>query len=73
MQLGKASLKSAVDESGRKGSSLDLPLCLGPKKAGADQKGNSCCVWDFVVHPEALEMAAGKPAIRKSIIEMVRV
>lgn len=63
-KLDKASLNEATSAEGRKGKHLDMPLCLGPRKEGKDKYGQPCLVWDFVVHPETLAMAASTAAVR---------
>ena len=68
----KASLKEAVSADGKRGRHLDMPLVLGPKKSGEDKAGSPCVVWDFVVHPETMDMAAATPAVMKALIENVR-
>ena len=67
-KIDKASLKEATSADGRKGKHLDMPLCLGPRKDGKDKNGEPCLVWDFVVHPETLAMAATTAAIREAMI-----
>lgn len=67
-KLDKASLKEATDANGRKGKSLDMPLCLGPKKDGKGKDGEPCCVWDFVIHPDTLAMTTSNAVIRDAMI-----
>lgn len=66
------SMRQGVGANGQRGTHVDIPLSLGPAKKGVDKHGAVCGVWDFVVHPETVEMAMKNPNIRTTIADTVR-
>ena len=45
-----------------------IPNAISPPRNGTDRKGQACTVFDFVVHPVAVQIALGKKAFRVRLL-----
>jgi dynein assembly factor 2 len=70
-KVDKLSMEPVKGPGGKVGRNVQIPLTLSSKKTGKDKAGQPCLVWDFVVHPDTVEAAAARPAIRKLLAETV--
>lgn len=70
-KVDKMSMEPVKGPGGQAGRNVQIPLTLSTQKTGKDKAGQPCLVWDFVVHPDTLEAAAARPAIRKLLAETV--
>ncbi|KAJ9516174.1 hypothetical protein QJQ45_024598 [Haematococcus lacustris] len=68
-KVDKMRMEPRPGPDGKVGRHVELPLTLSSKKSGVDKQGNPCWVWDFVVHPDVLVVAAQTPAISKLVAE----
>jgi len=68
-QLDKVSSKKSKDAQGREGTHFDIPLSLSGMRKGADKGGAAAAIWDFVVHPDTVAMAAANAAIKNMLVE----
>jgi len=55
--------------SGSSGTSWEIPLSLAKPKAGKDNRGDPCDVYDFVVHPNTKEMAVRSARFKAMVVE----
>lgn len=62
-----------VEENGRRGQSVEIPLSLGPRKEGQDEEKGMYLVFDFVVSPATLDAAQKTPTLMKTLCETVSV
>ena len=58
---------------GRRGTQVQIPLSLGPRKEGQDKEGGVCLVFDFVVAPATLDATLVRPGLMQTLAETVSV
>lgn len=56
-KVGRATEQRRARPDGSIGTHVSIPLVSGTGRKGSDGAGRTCCVWDFVVHPETIARA----------------